>query len=381
MERNRNLIRLPMLLVVLLLTSGLYGGLIRLGWGLPVAHNQIPGLHGVIMVAGVFGTVIALERAVAMRTNSQSPLAYGAFIPPLFSAVGSVLLFTAAAEIGKLLIVLSGLGLVIVYAVVIHRQPTIFTIVMGLGGYMLLIGNALWANDQPIYSMVYWWMGFLILTIVGERLELARVMRPSRLRQPTFYAAVAVFIAGVVITYIDGDMGARLAGVGELALAVWLLRYDIARFTIRQSGLPRFIAACLLIGYAWLGIGGLLSLYYGDVVAGFHYDAVLHAVLLGFVFSMIFGHAPIIIPAVMKLSVPFNSRFYLHLGVLHLGLVVRVISDIIGNWSGREWGGLINVIAVLLFLANTLIAVRSGASRITAVKKQAISHRGAAEYN
>lgn len=370
-----------MLLVVLLLTSGLYGGLIRLGWGLPVAHNQIPGLHGVIMVAGVFGTVIALERAVAMRTNSQSPLAYGAFIPPLFSAVGSVLLFTAAAEIGKLLIVLSGLGLVIVYAVVIHRQPTIFTIVMGLGGYILLIGNALWANDQPIYSMVYWWMGFLILTIVGERLELARVMRPSRLRQPTFYAAVAVFIAGVVITYIDGDMGARLAGVGELALAVWLLRYDIARFTIRQSGLPRFIAACLLIGYAWLGIGGLLSLYYGDVVAGFHYDAVLHAVLLGFVFSMIFGHAPIIIPAVMKLSVPFNSRFYLHLAVLHLGLVVRVISDIIGNWAGREWGGLINVIAVLLFLANTLIAVRSGASRITAVKKQAISHRGAAEYN
>ena len=47
----------------------------------------------------------------------------------------------------------------------------------------------------------------------------------------------------------------RLSGVGMIALAAWLLRYDIALMTIRRSGLPRFVAACLLSGYAWLGVG------------------------------------------------------------------------------------------------------------------------------
>lgn len=346
-----------MLLSMLLLTGGLYGGLIRLGWGLPIVQTQLPGLHGVLMIAGVFGTIIAIERAVAFHTNSQSRWALAAFIPPLFSAVGAALLFTDAINIGKMLLVMSGLGLVIVYAIIIHRQPTVFTIMMGAGSYMLLIGDALWATNHLIYSMVYWWTGFLILTIVGERLELARVVRPSNLRQPTFLGAVGLFIAGVVLTYFDIDTGSRVAGLGELVLAVWLLRYDIARFTIRQRGLPRFIAACLLTGYVWLGIGGFLSLYYGGVIAGLHYDAVLHTVLLGFVFSMIFGHAPIIIPAVMKLAVPFDKWFYLPLMVLHLGLVIRVGSDILGSWTGREWGGLINVVAVVLFLVNTGRAV------------------------
>jgi hypothetical protein len=369
MPKNHSLVRLPMLLVMLLLTGALYGGLIRLGWDLPAVQTQLPGLHSVLMVAGVFGTVIAVERAVALRSNSPSRWALAAFIPPLFNAVGAVLLFTEAVDMGKMLLVLSGLGLVIVYAAVIHRQPTVFTVVMGTGGYMLLIGNALWATNHLIYSIVYWWMGFLILTIVGERLELARVIRPSRLRQPTFHAAVVVYIAGVALTYADVNLGARLAGLGEIALAVWLLRYDIARFTIRQRELPRFIAACLLVGYIWLGVGGFSSLYYGSVIAGLHYDAVLHTVLLGFVFSMIFGHAPIIIPAVMKFPVPFHKGFYLHLVVLHVGLIVRVGSDVLGSQVGREWGGLLNVVAVVLFLANTVHAVYRGMSRAARVQQ------------
>ncbi len=373
MQNNRSLVRLPMLLVVLLLTSGLYGGLIRLGWDLPIIQTQLPGLHGVLMIAGVFGTVIAVERAVAFHTNSQTKWTLAAFIPPFFSAVGTVLLFTEAVDIGKMLLVLSGLGLVVVYAAVIHRQPTVFTMVMGAGGYMLLIGNALWATNHLIYSMVYWWMGFLILTIVGERLELARVIQPSRLRQPTFYGAVGVFITGVVLTYIDVGVGSRVVGLGEIALAAWLLRYDIARFTIRQHGLTRFIAVCLLAGYVWLGVGGFLSLYYGDVMAGLHYDAVLHAVLLGFVFSMIFGHAPIIIPAVMKFAVPFDKWFYMHLFILHVGLVVRVGSDVAGTWVGHEWGGLVNVVAVVLFLVNTIRAVRRGVSKATQVPRSNIA--------
>lgn len=36
---------------------------------------------------------------------------------------------------------------------------------------------------------------------------------------------------------------------GLLALAAWLARHDVGRHTVRQTGLVRFIAVCLLSGY------------------------------------------------------------------------------------------------------------------------------------
>jgi len=153
------------------------------------------------------------------------------------------------------------------------------------------------------------------------------------------------------------------------ALALWLLRYDVARRTVRKPGLTRFIAICLLAGYGWLAVGGILVGYFGGVTAGFHYDAILHAVFVGFVMSMIFGHAPIIFPAITGKAIPFRSAFYLHLALLHLSLLLRVAADLAVWLPARQWGGLLNVVAVLLFLLNTVLAIRqamaaSGPSKI-----------------
>jgi hypothetical protein len=92
---------------------------------------------------------------------------------------------------------------------------------------------------------------------------------------------------------------------------------------------------------------------YGGVVAGPYYDAILHAVFVGFVMSMIFGHAPIIFPAITGKPIPFHPIFYSHLILLHLSLLLRVSSDLILWPSGRQWGGLLNGAAILLFIANT----------------------------
>jgi hypothetical protein len=71
----------------------------------------------------------------------------------------------------------------------------------------------------------------------------------------------------------------------------------------------------LALGFIWLGIGGALNLIYGAQAAGLIYDALLHAVFVGFVISMIFGHAPIIFPVIIGVSVSFNRVFYLHLSL------------------------------------------------------------------
>jgi hypothetical protein len=139
-------------------------------------------------------------------------------------------------------------------------------------------------------------------------------------------------------------------------MAAWLWRYDIARRTIQRQGLTRYIAACLLPGYIWLGIGGLLWLIYGGgYTAGPIYDAMLHTIFLGFVFSMIFGHAPVIIPAVLRISVPYRPIYYVHLALLHLSLAIRVTGDLTLDPTIRRWGALFNATAILLFLAVTLV--------------------------
>jgi hypothetical protein len=104
-------------------------------------------------------------------------------------------------------------------------------------------------------------------------------------------------------------MRRRAAGQpGYAALALWLLAFDIARRTVRKSGLTRYIAVALLAGYFWLGVAGLLGLRFGGETAGLHYDAFLHSIFVGFVFSMIFAHAPIILPAVTGLPLTFHAR-------------------------------------------------------------------------
>jgi hypothetical protein len=120
----------------------------------------------------------------------------------------------------------------------------------------------------------------------------------------------------------------------------------------------RYIAACMMAGYFWLAVSGLLALAYGGITAGPLYDAILHSLFLGFVFSMIFGHALLIIPSVVGILVPYRPYFYSHLALLHLSLGVRVVGDVTGSIAARQWGGMFNVIALLLFLLNTVLAVR-----------------------
>ena len=143
-----------------------------------------------------------------------------------------------------------------------------------------------------------------------------------------------------------------------ILLTVWLFLYDLAMKTIQREGLTKFIAASLLIGYFWLGVSGIIAVILGQLVAGPYYDAYLHTAFIGFTFSMIFGHAPIIFPGILKISMNFNHRFYLHLFLLHLGLLIRVVADLSLNWDFRLWGALISALAIILFFLNTVTSVK-----------------------
>ena len=358
-----------MLLAGLSLLSALWAGLVRIGWSWPAAGLLPAGQHGAFMVSGFLGTLISLERAVALRQNQRDSgpdhpqPRYDTrlyYLAPLLAGLGSLaLLIGLPPLIGRGAITLAALGLSILFFLIYRLQPDTAHGTMAAGALAWLAGNLIWLSGQPVNRAVPWWAAFLVLTIVGERLELARVLLWGQTARRLYLGAIAIFVAGLFLSLLPGaaafTFAVRLSGIGLILMAAWLWRYDIARRTIHRQGLTRYIAACLLPGYFWLGVGGLLWLIYGGAYsAGPIYDAMLHTIFLGFVFSMIFGHAPVIIPAVLRISVPHRPIYYLHLVLLHLSLAIRVTGDLALDPTIRRWGGLFNATAVLLFLVVTL---------------------------
>ncbi len=331
---------------MLALLAGLYGGLFRLGWLLPPLTETLPALHGPLMVPGFLGTLIGLERATAL----QKPWSYAV---PLLTALG-ILSFSLGFpyQAGILLMTSGSLGMVALSVILIRRQHALYTVVMGLGALLWFIGNLLWLARFGLSIVAFWWAGFLLITIAGERLELSRLLRPSRGSLTIFLSAILSFTLGLILLPQSYSAGVPIAGAGMLILALWLVNYDIARHNLHQVGLPRYISICLILAYLWLGVGGVLSLFYRTATAAPPYDAILHSLFLGFVFSMIFGHAPIIFPSLLHLPFTFSPTLYIPLSLLHLSLLLRLSGDLMFWIPARQWGGLFNAIAILLFLAN-----------------------------
>lgn len=333
---------------ILAMLAALWAGLVRLGWGWPAMQPTLPLAHGPLMISGFLGTLIAVERVVALG----QPWMYSS---PTFTGLGGLLLILGIPGIiPPLLITLGSLGLGIIMAIIVHRQPAAYTTMMAISALAWLVGNIFWLLGSPIYRLVFWWAGFLILTIAGERLELNRIVQLSRGSKIAFLGAASLLVIGLMFMPWLLNFGMRLVSLGMSAIAIWLLRYDLARRTVYKSGLPRYTAICLLAGYFWLAIAGCLGIAFGGLVAGLRYDAVLHAIFLGFVLSMIFGHAPIIFPAVLNLQIDFHRTLYVPLIFLHLSLALRAIGDLVGFQEVRLWGGLFNGIALLLFLTNII---------------------------
>lgn len=356
--KSLNRFPLPFLfLSILALLAALWAGLMRLGWGLPALTPSLALAHGPLMISGFLGTLIPLERAVAMKQKWM-------YLSPLLAGLGwLVTVFIPSPPLGPILLTLASLGGVAILAEMTRREPAFHTITMLLGMLAWFIGNLLWLFGWQIFQVVFFWQAFLILTIAGERLELSRVLRPSRQSQILFGGTVVIFLAGILVSMFNPQVGTRLNGAALLLLALWSIRNDLAWRNLKHKfPLTRYIAWCLALGLAWLGVGGVLSLVFGAQVAGPRYDAALHVVFVGFVISMIFGHAPIIFPAILGVPINFQPSFYIHLVLLHASLVLRVIADYANLHILRMWGGLLNEVAILLFIGMTVYSIRKSLS-------------------
>lgn len=331
---------------VMALVLGAWAGLARIGVGVGVPRAEWIALHGPLMASGFFGTVICAERAVAIKKRV-------ALAAPLLSGLGAIAAAAGAPRFAAAgASTLAALGLVVIVVRAMARGASLDLAVSAAGAASWALGNALWLAGRPVSESALAWAAFLVLTVGAERLELTRVVPRPAYAKHAFAISAALVVVAPPLALASADVGARVLGAGLFALGAWLVVWDVARRTIARPGLPRFSAACMLAASAWLVVAGALALALG--VKGAAYDAVLHAVFLGFALSMVFGHAPTVLAAVAGVEIAYTPRFWAHLVLLHASVAARVAADLVSALGpARPWAGALHVVALVVFVAMT----------------------------
>jgi hypothetical protein len=146
------------------------------------------------------------------------------------------------------------------------------------------------------------------------------------------------------------------------------LAYIIPVFA--ATGVVALLARTLnLAGGSFLIASGFELLARPLHLPAFWYDAVVHAVTLGFVLSMVFGHTLIIFPSVAGFTLRYSPALYVPLLLLQISIGIRMIGDFSG-WTGIRLGsGSVTIVALVCFAATIVVVSiwnRSDAQRSTA---------------
>ncbi|WP_048439142.1 hypothetical protein [Caenimonas sp. SL110] len=329
--------------------GGIAGGLLRVGIALPVDLGadwplHAAQAHAALMIGGFLGTVIGIERAVALKHRA-------AFIAPVSSALGGLMLLVGRPGLGASLLVAAAICFIAINIEIVRRQSQPHTWLLLASAVAWFIGNLMFAFGLDGRSVMPWWFAFLIWTIAAERLEMTRLMRRRPAAGWLLLAIVVLMVLGSATSALQSGVGGIAYGIALVCLGAWLFVFDIARRTVLADGLTRYMAVCLLGGYAWLVVAGMA--WVATAIGFAARDVALHALGLGFVVSMIMGHAPVILPAVARVKLQFGVWFYLPLAVLHLSLALRLgpgFADLVP----RANGALLNAFAIAFFAATVV---------------------------
>ncbi len=339
----------------LILGAGIMGGLSRIGAGIDSPARLID-MHGALMVCGFLGTVISLERAVALNK-------IWGYLSPFFSAIGGAGLIFGFIPVEASFVLFTGssvfLSAIFVSFLLIRLDPNI--LIMLVGALYLTAGNIFLFLGYPPSQSILLWMVFLICTIAAERLELSAFLARSRIQ--VYSLRLFLTAAGISAFFPGSFKGGIVFSTSILCIAFWLVYFDIVRKNIWKEKLVRFIAVCILSGYIWLIASAVFHFIYLQNAGIFYRDAFLHSFFMGFIFLLIFGHAPIIFTSILGVESVYSPVFYGHFVLLNASLALRIIGDVVSDGQIRMMGGAGSAAAVGLFLIVTMPVVLRKALR------------------
>lgn len=324
-------------LVFLSLVLGISGGWIRLGHLiLPVTESAAQ--HGLLMTGGFLGTLISIERAMVMEKKLW-------LIIPVLTGVSMLPFSMGYPEVGMILLIIGSLGLSLIMHLQTLKHPKFHTALLYGGAASWFIGNFLAWQTGLIAAGSTWWIGFLLFTIVGERLELSQFLPVPSWSKNALKSLLALFTLGLIIPF--HAWGNEIMGISALLISAWLLVFDMAKVAARKTAQFRYIGMGLRAGYVWLGFHGLILL--GMENHSLYYDLMLHTFFLGFTFSMIWAHAPIIFPTIFGIrETPYHPILWFTWIGFQVSLLGRIAASILGEFQLRQLFGVANGYLILL---------------------------------
>jgi hypothetical protein len=339
--------RIPfMLAAVFNLIAGIWAGLIRMGWDLPLTPMAVH--HGAIMVGGFLCSLIALEKAIPLKR--RLPL-----LVPVISALSLLMAVPGYYQLGLYFLVAGSVGLFFIHAYYLYLHPRDLSIMLMLvGAGCLIVGNAMLIKTQFYPASFPWWMGFLLLTITAERIELSKFLPVSVNAKNLLVSFLGLFLLGLLIPF--HGTGKYFSAVAMMGIAVWMLNHDVMRIGIKKHGLTRFSSIALLIANGWLIVNGILLMSMPDTA--YSYDILVHSFFIGYTFAMIFAHGPIILPGVLGITAkPFHPVLYVWLFLVQGSLLFRLLADSLFNLEWRRWSGIFSGTGILLYFITLIVLV------------------------
>lgn len=349
--------------------------------------SPLPDMHGALMVFGFLGGAIGLERAVAWRAGSSAHPVWG-FAVPLFAVFGtmSVGLTTAIgrAPLGRASLIpgtlwtIALLILCAVYVGVWTRQQSHAVIIQFLGAAVGAAGAALWACGLDADILSTWWLMFLVLTIIGERLELAHAAFVGPLVRPALITATVATVLCLPVSLVWPLVGYPLLALCFAALLVLMFAYDTARKTWRAGGVTGFMGISMLSAYAWGLVACCIWLFvpYGGLGAdGLWWDLAVHALALGFIMAMVVAHVCVIVPSIIRRAMPFHPVLWTPLCVFQLGLLLRALGTVRQEDHIWQLGDAITIVGMLTLMASVITMI----SLVTLRRRKRIAIRTASQ--
>jgi hypothetical protein len=349
MPKNFAIFAVPFALLSLF--AGIIAGLIRINWDIPV--NNLAGDHGALMTGSFIGTLICLERSI-IHPNKWWKLL------PIVNGASIVLFLSGHPRLAYLFLIAGSFGLLALMSSFLRYKVSLSYLLLITGAFAWMTGNLVLFRHYSYPAAVKWWMIFLLWTIIGERLELSRMLPISTVKKVSLYIIIGINILGMLLPFhLHGN---HLFAISLLGLSTWLFLFDMSRYAIQRSGQFRYIGLILLTGYGWLAVTGAWLLFWPD--APYAYDATLHSFFLGFVFSMIFGHVPIIFPGIFRVNISlYHAALYAVVGLFQFSLLARISGDAFQIQELRTWGALFNGIGLVLFFITTGIIILTRLSK------------------
>ena len=360
---------------------GLISALIRADLIHPSDRVPLADLHGGLMVYGFLGAAIGLERAVAYRSGGSSKPSWGFFAPAL-GLLGSLLCLLSLMVSGRAAApswvrvelfggipwTLSMLVLTAMYLAIWRRQPSAEVLIQVLGSLVGLVGAAGWVARLDASVLAPTWLLFLILTIVGERVELARAVFSDARLESGILGLSLLTVLMLPVQAMAPSVGYPLLGLALGLLLLVMASHDVAKGTFRHGGLPGFMGTCMLSAYAWGLLAALIwmaapldsSTYWGDMA--------LHALAVGFIMTMVIAHVCMIVPSVIRRPLPFHPLLWGAWALMQVGLLIRLLGAIRLYTPLWKAGNLLNVLGILSMML-TVVYLAARGKQVLASKR------------